>query len=108
MLKEKQPKVNYISCQSFSKTNVFHFSPFIEACTINDYAYGGADILVGGHFNLKESWEECQKACQEITGCNNWTWFKPDYSGNAKKYCELKYEGGGIPLPGAISGPKNC
>ena len=77
-------------------------------CTINDFAYGGGDILVSGKHNIQSSWEDCQTSCQAITDCHYWTWFKPDYNGNGKTYCELKFEAGGIPLPGTISGPRSC
>ena len=75
---------------------------------MNDYAYGGGDILVSGFHNLQDSWEACQQSCQAITDCQYRTWFKPDYDGNGRNYCELKFENGGIPLPGAISGPRIC
>merc|ERR1711997_741599 len=80
----------------------------LKGCTINDFAYGGGDILVSGKHNLQNSWEECQKSCQAITDCNYWTFFNPDYNGNGRNYCELKFEAGGIPLPGTISGPRFC
>jgi len=79
-----------------------------KACTVNDFAFGGGNILVSGSHNLQDNWEACQASCQAITNCHFWTWFKPDYSGSGKKFCELKFEDGGIPLEGAISGPRNC
>ena len=81
---------------------------YLGACTIDNFAFGGGDILISGFHNLQPSWEECQKSCQAITNCQYWSYFKPDYDGTSKNYCELKFEDGGIPLPGVISGPKNC
>ena len=43
-----------------------------NACVTEDFAHGGHDILVGGHYNSKPSWEECQKSCQAITECLFW------------------------------------
>ena len=34
------------------------------ACTINDFAFGGGNILVSGSHNLHENWEGCQASCQ--------------------------------------------
>merc|ERR1712018_167302 len=78
------------------------------ACTTDNYAYGGGDILISGYHNIQPTWAACQASCQAITNCKFWTFFKPDYEGSSKNYCELKFEGGGLPLPGCISGPKFC
>jgi len=75
----------------------------LSNCFINDFAYGGDNILVSGTWNVKESPEECQQSCQAITGCKVFTFF------SSNGYCELKFGGGnGLPLPGSISGPRNC
>ena len=78
------------------------------ACTMDNWAYGGGNILVSGFHNIQMSWEACQQSCQAITNCKFWTWFKPDYEGDGQNFCELKFEDGGIPLPGVISGPRFC
>ena len=36
----------------------------LSNCFINDFAYGGDNILVSGTWNVKESPEECQQSCQ--------------------------------------------
>ena len=36
----------------------------LRNCFINDFAYGGDNILVSGTWNVKESPEECQQSCQ--------------------------------------------
>ena len=41
-------------------------------CTTPDFAHSGNDILYGGHYNVKDSWEECQASCQAITDCTHW------------------------------------
>ena len=46
-----------------------------EACITQDFAHSGHDILVGGHYNTKASWEECQTSCQAITDCTHWLVF---------------------------------
>jgi hypothetical protein len=43
-----------------------------NACVTYDFAHGGHDILVGGHYNIKASWEECQTSCQAVTECLFW------------------------------------
>jgi hypothetical protein len=79
-----------------------------KACTEDNFAYGGDDILINGVHNLQNSWEACQISCQAITNCKYWTWFKPEYDGDSKNFCLLKFADGGIRLEGAISGPRNC
>ena len=37
---------------------------YFLACTINDFAFGGGNILVSGSHNLQENWEACQASCQ--------------------------------------------
>lgn len=41
-------------------------SPTKEDCFINDFAYGGEDILVAGFHNIKNDAVECQASCQVI------------------------------------------
>ena len=40
------------------------FTHWFLACTINDFAFGGGNILVSGSHNLQENWEACQASCQ--------------------------------------------
>merc|ERR1711997_108536 len=80
--------------------------PQVKAnCFTEGFAYGGEDILTAGWHNIKNSAEECQASCQAITDCRFFTYFA---SGPSQKYCELKYQDGGIPVEGAISGPREC
>ena len=76
-----------------------------DDCVQRDIAYGNSDILVGGFYNSQDSWEACQASCQAITDCRYWTWFE---TGTSARYCELKTANSALPLPGAISGPKDC
>ena len=78
-------------------------------CAIEDFAYAGAAILVGGQYNLQESEDACQLSCQGITNCNNWTFFTEAVEGGNQGYCTLHYEvQGSLNEPGTISGPKFC
>jgi len=71
-------------------------------CFMVDFAYGGDDILVSGKHNVKDSAQACQQSCQVITNCQFFSYYV------SNGYCELKFGGNGLPLPGVISGPKNC
>merc|ERR1712110_930437 len=71
-------------------------------CFIVDFAYGGDNILVSGKHNVKGSADQCQQSCQVITNCQFFSFYETN------GYCELKYGGNGLPLPGVISGPKIC
>ena len=42
---------------------------------------------------------------QAITDCLFFTYFE---TGASQGYCELKFEAGGIPVAGAVSGPRVC
>merc|ERR1712001_791622 len=74
-------------------------------CFTDGFAYGGEDILTAGWHNIQPSPEACQTSCQAITDCRFFTFFK---SGDSEGYCELKYDDGGIPVPEAVSGPREC
>jgi len=71
-------------------------------CFIPDYAYGGDNILVSGKYNVKDSAALCQQSCQAITNCQFFSFYE------STGYCELKFGGNGLPLPGVISGPRHC
>ena len=95
-----------------------------QDCFMTDYAYGGDNILVSGKYNVKDSAALCQQSCQvplysglwlnsclkdlfrlsqAITSCTFFSFYESDGK------CELKSGGGnGLPLPGVISGPRNC
>jgi len=74
-------------------------------CFTVGLAYGGEDILTAGWHNIQASPEACQTSCQAITDCKFFTFFT---SGDSEGYCELKYDDGGIPVPEATSGPREC
>jgi len=74
-----------------------------QDCFMTDYAYGGDNILVSGKYNVQDSAALCQQSCQAITSCTFFSFYESDGK------CELKFGGGnGLPLPGVISGPRNC
>merc|ERR1712117_797940 len=82
----------------------------IPECQIPNFAYAGANILISGSFNLKDSANDCQRSCQVITGCLYWTWYSPDVDDTAaRNFCNLHYDfQGTIAEEGAVSGPKYC
>jgi hypothetical protein len=56
----------------------------------------------------QESAKDCQEECQNTTGCNFWTWAKPDFP-IFPKHCYLKGSLGTKSTNShTASGPKNC
>ena len=45
-----------------------------------------------------------------ICSCMFWTWLSPDSGDSSSNFCLLKYDdnNGVIPIPGAISGARDC
>merc|ERR1712018_1121142 len=115
----KRSSVTYCRpvCKIFAKTSILVFSAVLLAavaqgkpqakadCFTIGFAYGGEDILTAGWHNIQASAEACQISCQAITDCKFFTFFT---SGPSQGYCELKYADGGIPVPEATSGPREC
>ena len=89
------------SLKIFLLHTLYVFLFWKKACTINDFAFGGGNILVSGSHNLQDNWEACQASCQVN--------LNPVYSWN--DYCILGTSKNQIsphfsrPLPIVVSGP---
>merc|ERR1711944_85301 len=102
-----------LSITMFVKSSLLVFTAIALAAMVQGkpqakadcFADGGEDILTAGWHNIQASPEACQISCQAITDCRFFTFFK---SGDSEGYCELKYDDGGIPVPEAVSGPREC
>ena len=90
---------------SHNYCSLFHTG---QCVPLEDVAYGGGnEILVSGRYNIQPTWEACQITCQGITDCTHWTWF--EVSSTAELNCELHHSDSfPLPVPGALSGEKNC